>query len=262
VNTVETIWKPAPEQLQLGHDDVHVWRAPLDQPETSISAFSEILSTDELRRAGRFHFRKDGERFIVARAVLKCILSRYLNIKPELIRFRSNQYGKPALVEAAADASGLRFNLSHSRALALYGIARERELGLDLEDIRSDLGDDAQIARQFFSKREVAALAALPANLRSEGFFRCWTRKEAYIKAKGMGLSIPLDQFDVTLSPDEPALLLDVAGDAEEVSRWSLRELAPGPGYMAALVVEGQGWQLDCFQWPDGSPQAVCRERE
>jgi 4'-phosphopantetheinyl transferase len=140
----------------------------------------------------------------------------------------------------------LRFNLSHSQDLALYAVTSNREVGVDLEYIQRDF-DTRQIAERFFSTREIAALHALPANLQTESFFRCWTRKEAYVKARGEGLSLPLEQFDVSLSPDDPAALLNVAGNPAEVSRWSLRELTPAPGYMAAIAVEGKDLSLSCF---------------
>jgi 4'-phosphopantetheinyl transferase len=248
----EAAWKLAPGEFRLGDDDVHVWRAALNQPAAAISAFSQILATEELNRASKYHFQKDRDRFIVARALLRLILGSYLRKEPGELRFCSNPYGKPSLA-AAADSETLRFNLSHSRDLALYAVARNREVGLDLEYARHDF-DTAKIAAQFFSQSEIAALDALPANMQPEGFFRCWTRKEAYIKARGQGLSLPLDEFAVSLSPNHPAALLSVANNPAEVSRWSLQELAPGPGYLAAIAIEGHNWQLNCFQWPDNSP--------
>jgi 4'-phosphopantetheinyl transferase len=247
----EAVWNPAPDKLRLG-DEVHIWRASLNQPAAMLTAFKQSLATEELERAAKFHFQKDRDHFIVARALLRIILASYLESKPEQLRFSFNEYGKPAL----ADTETVRFNLSHSRDLVLYAVARNRELGVDVEYVRDDF-DTAQIARQFFSRREIEALCALPPEQQEEGFFLCWTRKEAYIKAKGQGLSIPLDQFDVSLAPDEPAKLLNVAGDTEEISRWSLRELAPGPGYMAAIAVEGSDWRLSCFQWTGASPDAL-----
>ena len=248
MNSSEAAWNPAPQNLRLGDDEVHVWRASLNQPAAALAVFKQILSADELERAARFHFQTDRDHFVVARAVLRLILSSYLGIAPEQLRFDFNAYGKPALAGATAGSAALRFNLSHSRDLVIYGVARNRELGLDLEYVRDDF-DTAQIAGQFFSLREVEALGALPRGLQAEGFFRCWTRKEAYIKARGQGLSLPLTEFDVSLAPGEPAKLLS-ASDPGEVSRWSLSEIAAAPGYMAAIAVEGSGWQLNCFQWP------------
>lgn len=179
------------------------------------------------------------------------MLGRYLNIPPEQLRFCYGPYGKPGLAE---DSSGvpIRFNMSHSHELALYAVTREREVGIDIEYRREDFASE-QIAQQFFSHGEVAALRALPAQAQVEAFFNCWTRKEAYIKATGQGLSLPLDQFDVSLAPGEQAALLSRQDQPQEASRWTLQELAPGDGYAAAVAVEGSGWQLNCWQWPNES---------
>jgi 4'-phosphopantetheinyl transferase len=133
--------------------------------------------------------------------------------------------------------------------VALYAVARGREVGIDLEFIRRDL-EVEQIAERFFSRQEIATLRALPADLRRDAFFLCWTRKEAYIKARGEGLSLPLDQFDVSLIPGEPAALLSTRPDSDEALRWSLQELPLGSGYVAALAVEGRGRSFSCWQWP------------
>jgi len=149
--------------------------------------------------------------------------------------------------ESGGDA--IRFNMSHSHGEALYAVTRGREIGIDLEFIRCDL-EVEQIAERFFSQCEIATLRALPVSLRKHAFFLCWTRKEAYIKARGQGLSLPLDQFDVSLIPGEPSALLSTQPDSDEALRWSLQELTPAPGYAAALAVEGRGWSLSCWQWP------------
>jgi 4'-phosphopantetheinyl transferase len=248
----EIIWHPpappAAERALLGDDDVHVWRASLNQPATAVSALARILTPDETDRAAKYYFQKDREHFIVSRAVLRLMLSRYTGVEPDQLRFRTNSYGKPAL-DGEASTEGLRFNLSHSNELALYAVARNREIGLDLEYVRQNF-DTAQIAGGFFSPGEIAALNALPESEQLESFFRCWTRKEAYVKARGEGLSLPLAQFDVSLSPNEPAALLNVEDNPAEVSRWSMRELIPAHGYLAAIVIEGHNYQLNCFEWP------------
>jgi 4'-phosphopantetheinyl transferase len=140
--------------------------------------------------------------------------------------------------------------------VALYAVTRGREIGIDLECIRFDL-EVEKIAERFFSRREAATLRTLPPEVQRQAFFLCWTRKEAYFKARGEGLSLPLDQFDVSLIPGEPAALLSTQRDPYEVSRWSLQELTPAPGYAAALAVEGHGWGLACWQWPDLRQQSV-----
>jgi len=241
-------WSPPPASPTLAKDEVHLWRAYLDPAVQHLGRLKHCLSPDELRRAERFHFQKDRHRFIVARGVLRKILSLYLKREPNELRFRLNVHGKPFL-DREFDASALRFNLSHSHGMALYAVTRSREVGIDVEGIRADF-KGKEIAERFFSPREVAMLRALPPDTQEQGFFACWTRKEAYAKARGEGVSFPLDQFDVSVAPEEPATLLHTKGDPQEVSRWSLQKLDPGPGYVAALAVEGDSWLLRCWQWP------------
>jgi 4'-phosphopantetheinyl transferase len=240
-------WCFPPEAPLLGRDEVHVWRATLDETPSPIDSFLHTLAADERTRAERFHFPRDRERFIVARGVLRAILGLYSNSAPECVSLRYSSHGKPHLASESGGAA-IHFNISHSHGVALYAVTRAREVGIDLECIRSDLAVQ-QIAERFFSHREIATLHALPTDLREAAFFRCWTRKEAYIKAKGEGLSLPLDEFDVSLTPGEPAALLRTQRDPDEAHRWSLQELTPAPGYVAALAVEGHGWRLACWDW-------------
>jgi 4'-phosphopantetheinyl transferase len=232
----------------LAHDEVHVWRAALNQPALQVQNLWLTLVADERARAERFHFPTDREHFIVARGVLRAILGGYLKRHPSELCFCYSSYGKPALTTELGEAT-LSFNLSHSHGLALYAVAHRRALGIDVEWLRPDLANE-KIAEHFFSAREVAALRALSNELQTEAFFHCWTRKEAYIKARGEGLSFPLNRFDVSLVPGEPAALLRTLDDPLEATRWSLQELHPGPGYVAALAVEGQHWRLQSWQWP------------
>jgi 4'-phosphopantetheinyl transferase len=180
------------------------------------------------------------------------ILGRYLQREPERLRFSYSAHGKPSLTREAGDPD-LRFNLSHSHELVLYAVTCGREVGVDLEQIRPAVAQE-QIAERFFAEREVAALRALAPSLQPPAFFHCWTRKEAYIKARGQGLAIRLDQFEVSLAPGEPAALLAVNGSRLEAARWTLRDLAPGPGYAGAVAAEGQDWQLRCWEWPSEIP--------
>jgi 4'-phosphopantetheinyl transferase len=230
----------------LGLDEVHVWRASLNQTPHHLQRLCNTLASDEAVRAARFHFERDRQHFIAARGLLREILSRYLRLPPDSLRFKYSSYGKPYLADEGSGA-WLRFNLSHSGELALYALSRQRELGVDIEQIRTDI-EHMQIATQFFSKQEVATLRSLPPHLQQEAFFLCWTRKEAYIKGIGEGLSLPLHSFDVSLTPGAPASLLAFRGDAREAVGWTLRALEPGEGYRAALVAEGCDWQLKCWQ--------------
>ncbi len=230
--------------LALAKDEVHVWRAPLDQPMPP--GFDRILSEAELKRARRFRFERDCSHFIVAHGLLRIILSRYVGVEPSRLCFCSNLYGKPALVASSGQAA-VRFNLSHSDGLALYAIAKDREVGIDLERIQTDFAFE-QIGEQFLSSREAAELDALPTCLRREALFTWWTRKEAFIKARGQGLSLPLDQFSVSLAPSQPARLY--THEPGEALHWSLQDIMPGFGYVATLAVEGQNWQLKCWDGP------------
>jgi len=248
-------WRVPPETFVLGCDEVHVWRATLDQAASQIQNFRHNLAADEQARAGRFYFEKDRGHFIVARGVLRAILGGYLKRAPEGLSFCYSAHGKPALTgESSGDA--IRFNVSHSHGIALYAVTRGREVGVDLERIRSDLAV-AEIAERFFSQREVAMLRTLSTEAQREAFFRCWTRKEAYIKARGEGLSLPLDQIDVSLAPGKPDAVPGAQPDTSEASHWSLQELNPAPGYVAALAMEGHGWHLACWQWPDPGPPSI-----
>jgi 4'-phosphopantetheinyl transferase len=248
-------WRSPPEILVLGCDEVHVWRATLDQTPPQIQSFRHYLAADEQARAERFYFQRDREHFIVTRGVLRAILGGYLNRAPESLSFCYSSHGKPALAgESGGDA--IRFNLSHSHGIALYAVTRGREVGIDVERIRFNLAV-AEIAERFFSRREVAMLRTLPTEEQREAFFRCWTRKEACLKARGEGLLLPLDQIDVSLAPVEPDAEPGTQRDSSEASRWSLQELGPAPSYVAALAVEGHGWRLTCWQWPEPRRQSV-----
>jgi 4'-phosphopantetheinyl transferase len=242
------LWSLPREAPVLGNYEVHVWRAALGQSSSQRDRLLCTLAEDEQAEAGRFYFQIDRERSIVARGVLREILGLYLNRAAQSVSFCRGPQGKPAL-DGESGIDAIHFNVSHSRGLALYAVTRRREVGIDLEFIREGL-EAEQLAGRFFSQHEIATLRALPAGLRTHAFFLCWTRKEAYIKARGEGLSMPLDQFEVSLIPGEPAALLGTRPDSDEAARWSLRDLSVAPGYVSALAVEGHGWSLSCWQWP------------
>lgn len=214
-----------------------MWRTRLDQPAELQENYLRTLAEDERTRANRFHFDQHRRHFVVARGFLRVLLARYLNTTPEAVRFAYGPYGKPILDRE----SSLRFNASHSGDWAVYGFIRDHEVGIDVEQIKEDFGTEG-IAERFFSPGEVQTLSALPEAEKAAAFFRCWTRKEAYIKAIGSGLSHPLDSFDVTLAPGQPAALSRV----EEL--WSLFDLDVAPGYAGALAVESSGHRLHRFE--------------
>lgn len=203
--------------------------------------FRSILEASELERAGRFHFEKHRRHFMVGRGFLREVIARYQQVRPETLRFVYGAYGKPAL----AGAQSLRFNMSHSHEVGLVAVARDAELGVDVEHVRADFAT-GDIARRFFSRAEVETFDALPQEEQVAAFFRCWTRKEAYIKAIGKGLSKALDAFDVTLAPgDAPALL---RAEEDDPSRWELSDVEVGEGYAGALMVERPVAQVRFFR--------------
>lgn len=229
------IWKRPPDTYSPAPSVVYVWR--IDLSPSILEAWS-VLSPDEQAGAQRFRFEPDRNRYVSSHAALRMLLGRYLNIKPAAITFRRGDHGKPALDHDY----GLRFNLSTCHKMALLAVTLLREVvGIDIEYKREDFAD-RDAARRFFSPREIDALNTVPPVKYTEAFFNCWTRKEAYIKAIGLGLYMPLDQFSVSLQPGKPAQLLEVIGQPLEVERWSMLMLEPGEGYAAALAVEGYGW--------------------
>ncbi|BDI16415.1 hypothetical protein ANSO36C_22170 [Nostoc cf. commune SO-36] len=232
------IWLPAPTDLTLLPDEIHVWRIDLDQPEPQLQNLAATLSSDETARAERFYFQEHRQRFIAGRGILRTILGSYLGIQPLQVQFNYQQRGKPVLADKFSH-SGLAFNLSHSQGLGLCAVNCTRPIGVDLEYIRP-MSDLEALAERFFLPREYDMLRQSP-NRQQEIFFRYWTCKEAYLKATGDGLS-QLEQIEVSLSPTEPAKL-------QITEDWSLFELVPANNYVAAVAIENFGWGLKCWQY-------------
>ncbi|HZR58785.1 MAG TPA: 4'-phosphopantetheinyl transferase superfamily protein [Terriglobales bacterium] len=247
-STAKDSWLSAPQSVTLASTDVHVWRASLVQSLEKLTFYSSLLTPDERQRADRFIFERDRQRFISARGILRSLLGKYLEQAPEKLRFSYSEYGKPAIKHPAD--SDLRFNVSHSHEVVLYAFTRDRAIGVDVEHIGEDRATQ-QIAERFFSAQEVATFLSIPSDKQTEAFFNCWTRKEAYIKGRGEGLSFPLDRFDVSLAPGSPAELLECREPENSLSQaWSLQEITSGSGYAAAVAVEGvRNWTVSCWQW-------------
>jgi 4'-phosphopantetheinyl transferase len=233
-------WLPYCEDYRLSSNDVHIWRARLDQPPDQAAFLATILSKDEQIKAGRFYYARDRSRFIVGRAILRILLSRYLALSPNNVGFIYKQCGKPILVE---DINGidLQFNLSHSSDLILYAFTRYRELGVDLEYQRF-LPDMKELVSKHFSQAEYAKWSKMPTFQQEETFFLWWTRKEAFLKAKGDGLFQPLNSIEVFTEADVEIRSGFGDGTSDEV--WSCVSLVPLPGYLASLVIPGYNWQL------------------
>lgn len=237
-------WPPTGAAPSLHSDSVHAFAIPLEQPAQVVDRLSCLLSDRELSAASRYVFPRDRRRHVVSQACMRQILGAFLGQRPEQVQFSYGRRGKPGL----AAVPWLTFNLSHADAWALVGIARERAIGVDLEAVRP-LPDYELIAEYAFSPRERAALAAEPEAVRLESFFRCWTRKEAYVKAVGDGLYGALDRFTVSLGAGMPAALLAVDDQPGEALRWQLAAVQPAPGHVGALVVEGWEWNVECWTW-------------
>ena len=241
-----TEWSSPPVTPELARGEIHVWSASLVTDEVTLRSLEATLVDEERERARRFIFERDRDRYVAARGILRDLLGQYLRCAPRSIEFAYGPYGKPAIT-GAASRSGICFNLSHSHGLAVVAIGREQEVGIDVELIRAEFASEA-IAKRYFSAKEIDELSRLPVELRTEGFFLCWTRKEAYIKAKGDGLQIPLDSFDVSLSPGRPATLSSV-----DAPHWSIESFVPSlvskPRYAAAVVAERKDWAARYFEW-------------
>jgi 4'-phosphopantetheinyl transferase len=213
---------------------VDLWAVDLDGERPSL--YESLLAPDERERAGRFHFERDRNRYMVGRGRLRQLLGHYLAIPPAQVVFAYTDHGKPYLAPQPGRPD-LTFNISHSQQFALLAFAWGQRLGVDVEVIRP-LSDAAALVRRFFAPAEVVAWEAVPPQQQAEAFFCGWTRKEAFIKAIGDGLSYPLDRFVVSLQPHEPAQLLEIEGSPAAARKWEMASLRPFPQTIAAVIVE------------------------
>jgi 4'-phosphopantetheinyl transferase len=234
-----------PGALELSRERVLVWSVDLDAP-ADAAGLARVLDDEERERAARFYLEEHRRRFTAAHAALRVILGLHLGVEPREIRFATNQWGKPCLARGCAGTDA-RFNISHSNGLALVAVALAREVGVDVEFTRPGL-PCAEIAGRFFSRAEADAILRLPPGEQAGAFYRCWTRKEAFIKAAGGGLSIPLDGFDVSIEPGAQSALRETRFEPDAVKRWVVRDLEAGPDCAAALAVEGGDCDVHCTQ--------------
>ena len=245
---METIvWADPPASAALPAGEIHLWRAALAQTDEVAQRLVRVLSDDEQRRAHGFHSERDRRAFCVGRGVLRMLLGRYLGIAPTRVKFEYGRWGKPRLA-GTLGKSGLRFNAAHSDGLFLCAFTLEQEIGIDLERV-VPVPEMLQIAEVAFSPAEHAALCALPAKARTQAFFDCWTRREAWLKARGAGMAGPRDP-----SAEQP-VMGERRGDAGLLSqggaedRWSVHAFTPAPQYVAALAVEGPLGPIQAWQW-------------
>jgi 4'-phosphopantetheinyl transferase len=219
---LQPTWPAAPSHIQLSEGEIHLWRAHIDAP-TALADCRSVLSADELIRAARFHFEEDATRFIATRGAVRMILSRYLGGDPSALIFDSGPHGKPFVLHPFMD---IRFNVSHSRDIAMVAVTRGREVGVDVEYVQSDIQFEP-IAEHYFDPRENWDLRTAPEGERTSRFFELWTQKEARLKAEGVGL----------------------VGEGSHRCSWGVRNLVPAEGYAGAVASEGEDWKLACWEW-------------
>jgi 4'-phosphopantetheinyl transferase len=238
--TTSLPWLPAAKAPVLAQNELHVWRASLDLGPAILQRLESTLNHQERERAARFLVPHSRDHFIAGRGIVPELLGGYLSIDAVEVAMTYGKQGKPAL--APAHNSKISFNVSHSRGIGLFVFASGQEVGVDIEQVRADF-KGMEIASRFFSERETAELAKVPSEAASEAFFGCWTRKEAYVKAHGQGLGIPLRSFTVEFSENEQ-VLRDEGG-----ARWSCYAVAPGRGFAGAVVAAGENWRVRFWEW-------------
>jgi len=228
----------------VGAEDIEIWFGSTDMEQDVVSEMERYLSADEQVRARKFVFEGDRKRYVICRALLRRILGAFLQRDPARISMKYNRYGKPEL-----SGKPVEFSLSHSDDRAAVAVTSQRRIGIDIERIEP-LRPVLELAERFFSPSEAEQISALHGEAQRNAFYNCWTRKEAFTKALGQGLAIPLSSFEVTLLSDVPARLVKAEG--ADVRDWTLKELKVGEGYAGAIAVEGRGeWHLNTGTWDE-----------
>jgi 4'-phosphopantetheinyl transferase len=238
----------ASEWRGLSERMVDIWILPTGSSDAASARFERVLAPDEKARSERFCFPHLRKSFITTRGALRYLLGRYLSVSPANIEFHYGSKGKPAL----APAIEINFNVTHSADFAAFAFTLGCQIGIDLEHIHA-VPELQGIASRYFCREEAAEIAALPPEERESAFFRCWTRKEAYIKAIGDGLSAPLNEFRVTLRAGEPSRFVHLAHDTAAAEAWTLHDLRLAPGYTAALAYCDRERPLSRFHIADAA---------
>lgn len=236
-----------PSDLELRDDEIHIWFSYLDKTINELYHFSQMLSIDERMRMGRFHRDEDKKRFIVRHGILRKIFGGYIGVEPNDLQFYYDKKGKPSLLENLGRGS-VQFNLSHSNGVAIFAFTRNHDIGVDIEYIR-EIPEMDKIVRRFFSEKENEAFRLLPDSQKRAAFFKGWTSKEAFVKALGDGLTRPLYNFDVSLSPNKSGELLKIDGDSNEAHQWSIQYLEPLPDFACAFAIRSKFFNVKCWQW-------------
>ena len=242
---LQLTWAPAPSgEIRVTDGEVHVWSAQLDRDAATVREMATLLDDEERERASRFRRRVDRDRFIVAHGILRRVLARYVRRPASTLRFRRDRFGKPSL----SHRTPLSFNMAHSDAMALIAVTTGRPVGVDVERVAA-IDDAFDVAEICFAPAERRVLHAVPSSAVCDAFFACWTRKEAFIKAVGTGLSAPLQAFEVSLTPDAPARLCRVSGSERVAASWTMEALYPAPGYVGALALRQQDIRVTTWQF-------------
>lgn len=238
-------WPSPPESLELNSDEVHVWRVSIPAQGSQLDRWRDLLSSDERSRADRFRFARDRSAYTTTRAVLRKLLARYLEDSPESLRFQVNKFGKPALTNDC-NSGNIQFNVSHSGSYALLAFGREIAVGVDVEQTRSVL---QEIANSLLSPSEKRQFLKLPEKRRRASLLQAWTSKEAVIKALGKGLSIPLEEVEVLIDPENPPSLVRLSPEIGNAHDWTLHGLSVDEDYSAAVAVGATVNYLKCWNW-------------
>jgi 4'-phosphopantetheinyl transferase len=243
------IWQNPPTLPRLTANQVHIWRANLDLPPIEVTRLTTLLAADEITRASKFRFPEHKRRFIVARGILRQLLSNYLDIDPKSLKFAYSDRGKPQLIELNL-ASSVQFNLSHSQEYALFGFTTPHLIGVDLEYLRP-MPDALKIAQRFFSAQEFDLISNLAIEQRDKIFFQLWTAKEAYLKAIGIGLAGSLANVEINLEQDTQTNFLILKGNLTSASDWSMYACVPATNYVATVAIQTQitEQQIKLWNW-------------
>lgn len=225
--------------LPLMTSEIHLWLVDYEQIGDGVlhAAYRNLLNDEEKKQEPRFYFAKDRRRFLVTRALVRTVLSRYVPVAPKDWVFQTNAYGRPEIVNAEGREAGITFNISHTHSMIVLAVAKGRELGVDVENVAARTVS-IDIADRYFAPSEVEVLTAAPAEEQQYRFFEYWTFKEAYIKARGMGLSLPLDKFSFHYDDDRKVDIAIDASLADDAARWQFWQFRPTPEYLVALCAE------------------------
>lgn len=238
------MWTPfSYKPLILKPNEVHIWAINKKEHINKLPLYWDILNTSEKEKAAKFRFESDHNCAVISRGILKNILGNYLNKTPKNIEFKLGEYGKPTLKET----SDIEFNISHSKDSIVMAFTQKNKIGIDVEYTKKDI-EVKKIASHFFAEEEVTSLLALKESYHKQAFYNCWTRKEAFIKALGCGLSFPLDKFVVSLDCSKEAQLIATKWDKKEKEKWFLKAFEPDKDYIGAVSVKGKVTNMEFWR--------------